>query len=84
MFLDSQTQKEHSIEDLLDFLIVFLISLLLKPGFLKEHKTDLEQYHVAPTSAAKSSTHQPLDSMIVFKAEYLLVLVPCQDSIFSS
>ena len=84
LFLASQIQKEHSIEDLLNFLIVFLISLLLKPSFLKQHKTDLEQYPLAPTSTAKSSTHQPLDSMIVFKAEYLLILVPCQDSIFSS
>ena len=84
MFLDSQIQKEHSIEDLLNFLIVFLISLLLKPSFSKEHKTDLEQYPLAPTSTAKSSTHQPLDSMIVFKTEYLLILARCQDSIFSS
>ena len=28
LFLASQIQKEHSIEDLLNFLIVFLISLL--------------------------------------------------------
>ena len=84
MFLDSQIQKEHSIEDLLIFLIVFLISLLLKPSFSKEHKTDLEQYPLAPTSTAKSSTHQSLDSMIVFKTEYLLILAPCQDSTFSS
>ena len=64
--------------------MVFLISLLLEPSFLKQHKADLEQYPLAPTSTAKSSTHQPLDSMIVFKAEYLLILVPCQDFIFSS
>ena len=83
MFLASQIQKEHSI-DLLNFLIVFLVSLLLKPNFLKQHKTDLEQYPLAPTSTAKSSTHQPLDSMIAFKAKYLLILVPCQDSLFSS
>ena len=84
MFLASQIQKEHSIEDLLNFLIVFLISLLLKPSLLKQHKTDLEQYPVAPTSTVKSSTHQPLDSIIVFKGKYLLILVPCHDSIFSS
>ena len=84
LFLASQIQKEHSIEDLLNFVIVFLISLLLKPSFLKQHKADLEQYPLAPTSTAKSSTYQPLDSMIVFKAEYLLVLVQCQDSKFSS
>ena len=64
LFLASQIQKEHSIEDLLNFLIVFLISLLLKPSFLKQHKTDLEQYPLARTSTAKSSTYQPLDSLI--------------------
>ena len=84
LFLASQIQNEHSIEDLLNFLIVFLIRVLLNPSFLKQHKTDLEQYPLAPTSTAKSSTHQPLDSMIVFKAKYLLILVLCQDSIFSS
>ena len=75
LFLASQIQKEHSIEDLLIFLIVFLTGVLLKPSFLKQHKTDLEQYPLAPTSTAKSSTHQPLDSMAVFKAKYLLILV---------
>ena len=84
LFLASQIQKEHSIEDLLNFLIVFLIRVLLKPSFLKQNKTDLEQYPLAPTSTAKSSTHQPLDSMTVFKAKYLLILLLCQDCIFSS
>ena len=84
LFLASQIQKEHSIEDLLNFLIVFLIRVLLKPSFLKQHKTNLEHYPLAPTSTGKSSTHQPLDSIIVFKAKYLLILVMCQDSIFSS
>ena len=84
LFLASQIQNEHSIEDLLNFLIASLIRVLLKPSFLKQHKTDLEQYPLAPTSTAKSSTDQPLDSMIVFKAKYLLILVLCQDSIFSS
>ena len=84
LFLANQTQKGHSIQDLLNLLIVFLIKVLLKPGFLKQHKADLEQYRLAPTSTAKGSTHQPLDSMIVFKAKYLLILVLCQDSIFSS
>ena len=69
---------------MLNLFIMFLISLFLKPSFLKQHKTDLEQYPLAPTSTGKSNTHQLLDYMIVFKAEYLLVLVPCQDSIFSS
>ena len=70
LFLASQIENEHSTEDLLNFLIVFF--------------NIIEQYSLAPTSTAKSSTHQPLDSMIVFKAKYLLILVPCQDSIFSS
>ena len=76
-------KEEHSIDNLFNFLTVILIRLL-KPSFLKQHKTDLEQYPLAPTSTAKSSTHQPLDSMIIFKANYLLILVPCLDSIFSS
>ena len=66
LFLASQIENEHSTEDLLNFLIVFF--------------NIIEQYSLAPTSTAKSSTHQPLDSMIVFKAKYLLILVPCQDS----
>ena len=73
LFLASQIQNEHSIEDLLNFLIVFLIRVLLKPSFLKQHKTDLEQYPLAPTIIAKRSTYQPLDSMIVFRAKYLLI-----------
>ena len=44
---------------------------MLKPNFLKEHKTDIEQYPLAPTSTTKSFIHQPLDSIIVFKAKYL-------------
>ena len=84
LLLASQIQNEDSIEDLLNFLIVFLIRVLLKHSFLKQHKTGLEQYPLEPTSTAKSSTHQPLDLMIVFKAKYLLILVLCQDSIFSS
>ena len=79
LFLPSQIQKQHSVEDLLNSLIVFLIRVLLKPSFFKQHKTD-----VAPSSTAKSSTHQPLDSMIVLKAKYILILVLCQDFTFSS
>lgn len=81
-FLASQIQKVYSIEDLVNFLIVFLIRVLLKPTFLIQHKTDLEQYHLATTTTANSFTHQPLGFMIAFKAKYLLKLVPCQDSIF--
>ena len=67
LLLATQTQKEHFIEHLSNFLMVFLISILLKHSFLKQQKIDLEQYPLAPTSTAKCSTHQPLDSMIVFK-----------------
>ena len=56
LLLASQIEKEHSIEDLLNFLIVFLISLLLKPNFLQQHKADLEQYPLAPTSTIQSCT----------------------------
>ena len=84
LFLANQIQEEHSIEDLLNFLVVFLMSLLLKHNFLKQHKTHLEQYPVPPSSTAKSSIHQSLDSKIAFKAKHFLILVPCQDSIFFS
>ena len=80
LFLASQIQNEHFIDDLLNFLIVFLTRVLLRPSFLKQHKT----YPLVPTSTAKCSTHKPLDSVIVFKAKYLLTLVLSQDSIFSS
>ena len=56
LFLPSQIQKQHCIEDMLNFLIVFVI----------QHKTDFDQYPPAPISTAKSYTHQPLDSIIVF------------------
>ena len=84
LFLASQIQKEHSMEDLLNFLMLFLIRLLLKPSFLRQLKTVLEQYPLAPTSTVKNSTDHPLDSIVVFKAKYLFVLVVCHDSIFSS
>ena len=53
LFLASQIQKEHSIEDLVNLLIMFLISLLLKPNFLKHNKTDLEHFPLAPTPLQK-------------------------------
>ena len=58
LFLASQIQKQHSMEDALNFLMLFLIRVLLKPSFLRQHKTDLEQYPLAPTSACKKS-HRP-------------------------
>ena len=35
LFLVSQIQKEYFIQDVLDFVTVFLIKVLLKPDFLK-------------------------------------------------
>ena len=71
-------------DDILKFLMLFLLRVLLKPSFLRQHKTDLEQHLLLPTSTAKSSTDYPLDSIVVFKAKYLLTLVLCHDSMFSS
>ena len=84
LFLASQMQKEHFMDELLKFLMLFLIRVLLKPSFLRQHKTDFEQYPLAPTSTAKSFTDHPLDSIVAFKAKYLLILVLCHDSMFSS
>ena len=75
LFLASQIQKEHSMEDLLNFLMLFLIRVLLKPSFLRQHKTDLEQYPLALTSIAKCSTDHPLDSIVAFKAKYLILIL---------
>ena len=84
LFLASQIQKEHSTDDLRKFLMLLLIKVLLKPSFLRQHTTDLEQYPLAPTSTAKSSTDHPLGSIVAYKAKYLLILVLCHDSMFSS
>ena len=35
LFLASQIQKEHSMDDLLKFLMLLLIRVLLKPSFLR-------------------------------------------------
>ena len=37
----SQIQKEHPMEDLLNFLMLFLIRVLLKPNFLRHTKQTL-------------------------------------------
>ena len=85
LFLANQIQKEHSMgENLLKLLMLFLIGVLLKPSFLRQHKTGLKQYPLALTSTAKSSRDQPLDSIAVFKAKCLLILVLCHDPMFSS
>ena len=84
LFLASQILKEHSIEKWRNFTIVFLMRLLFKPSFLKQHQNNLDQYPLSPTSTAKTSTHQSLDSMIFLTVKYLLISVLlCQDSIFS-
>ena len=80
LFLASQIQNKHSMEDLLNFLMLFLIRVLLKPSFLRQHKIDLEQYPLAPTLTPKSSTDHPLDSILVFKTKYLLILVMNRDN----
>ena len=77
-------QKEHSIEHLLNCFIVVLMVRFLKPKLLKQHKTDLEQYPLAPTSTANRSTFQPLLSIALFRGIYLLTLTLCQASMFSS
>ena len=84
LFLASQIQKEHSIEDLLNFLMLFLIRVLLQPSFLRQHKANFEQYPLETTSTAQSFTDHPLDSIVVFKVKYLLILVLYHDSMFSS
>ena len=70
-------------EDLLNFLMLFLIRVVLKLSFLRQHKRDLEQYPLVPTSTAKSFTDHPLDSIVVSEARYL-ILGLCHDSMFSS
>ena len=37
LLLASEIQNEHSIDDLLNFIIVLLKRVLLKPSFLKQH-----------------------------------------------
>ena len=84
LFLDRQIQKEHSIEHLLVCFIVVLMVRFFKPKLLKQHKTDLEQYPPASTSTANRSTLQPLFSIALLRGMYLLILVLCQASMFSS
>ena len=40
-------------EDLYNSLMLFMISVLLKPVFLRQHKRDLEQYSLAPPLTSK-------------------------------
>ena len=71
-------------DDLLKFVMLFLITVLLKPSFLRQYKTDLGQYPLALTSTAKSSKDHPIDSIVVFNAKYLLILVLCHDPMLFS
>ena len=83
-FLASQIQKEYSIEHLLICFIVVLMVQFFKPKLLKQHKTEREQYPLAPTFTANRSTLQPLFSITLFSGIYLLILALCQASMFSS
>ena len=83
LFLANQTQKKHSLEQLLSCFIVVLMVRFLKPKLLKQHKTDLEQYPLAPTFTANRSTLQLLFSITLFSGMYLLTLALCQASMFS-
>ena len=84
LFLDSQIQNEHSMDNLLKVLMLLLVRVLLKPSFLRQHKAYSDQYPLAPTSISRSSTDHPLESIVAFKAKYLLIFVLYYDSMFSS
>ena len=56
----------------------------MRPKLLKQHKTDPEQYPLAATFTANRSTLQPLFSITFFSGKYLLTLVLCHSSMFSS
>ena len=75
---------EHFIEHLLRSFIVVLMVRFLKPKLLKQHKIDLQRYHLAPTSTANRSTFHPLFSITLFRSMYLLILALRQASMFSS
>ena len=84
LFLASQMQKEHSLEHLLVCFAVLSMVQFLRPQLIKQHKTDLEQHTIAPTSTANRSKLQPFFSIAPFSGIYLLTLVLCQASMFSS
>ena len=69
LFRASHIEKEHSIEHLLICFIVASTVRFLKPKLLKQHKTDLEQYPLAPISTANHSTLQPLFSITLFNGK---------------
>ena len=84
LFPASQIQKEHLIEYLLVCFIVVLMVWFHNPKLLKQYKTDLEQYPLAPTSTADRSRLEPLFSITLFSGKYLLTSALCEASIFSS
>ena len=84
LFLASQIQKEHSTEHLLISFTVVLVVRFFKPKLLKQHKTYLGQYPLAPNSTANRSTLQPLFSVTLFRGVCFLILALCQASMFSS
>ena len=54
------------------------------PKLLKQHKTDREQYPLAPTFTANRSTVEPLFSITLFSGMYLLIFALCQAFMVSS
>ena len=84
LFLASQIQKVHFIENFLICFIMVLMEQFFKPKLLKQHKTDLEQYPLAPTSTSNRSMLQRLFSITLFSGMYLLILVLRHASMFSS
>ena len=77
-FLASQILKKHSMDDLLKFLMLLLIRVLLRPSFLRQHKTDLEHYPLAPTSTAKRFTDHPLELFLKQRKQTNIVLLLLQ------
>ena len=63
LFLTSQMQKEYSLEHLLACFAVLLMVQFMRPQLIKQHKTDLEQHTIAPTSTANRSKLQPFFSI---------------------
>ena len=65
-------------------LVVFWKILLLKPSHLRQIGSDLEEYPLAPTSIANSSTAQPFFSITLASRVYLFNSWECHFSIFFS
>ena len=82
LFLASQIQKDHSIDHLLNFLIVFLMTALLKPSFLTL------QNRLWIVSPSTNVYHKKFHTQSIRYYGYFwrvsLILVLCQDYTFSS